>query len=238
MLNKYKKYIALIILIFIGYIIYLHIKQNNLINQQSELQKQRTLLNEQLQNNNKILEKDKIEINNLQIKIDVKDYENKKLKQQLVAMPSTVTIPIINDDNDIKNRISILYHDDFILFDKPTNRFSIVYDTTSKMLFDAQSWITNGPLLQKKLDFSLNLNNQYESEIGDFKVLIVNKDKFISDLNDRDAIRNKVQINLDSQLINVNKQLKVERKNGTIKFIEGIIIGAATAAITNKVLKK
>jgi len=215
------------ILTFIGINIYNNKKQNNLQQAYQKLQADNKDLQVELKNNSTKLNDDDKKIAQLQTQNDVDALENKQLKKELNDIKKPLSVPPIVSTDDIKTRICTLYKDCDV--NETNGIFSIKYKTTSLMLYDAEEWNTQGSYLTNKLDASLKLNVSFEKSLGDCKSLSNEKDIKMSDLLDRYGLHVKVENNLNSQIGNLNQQLKVGKRDGKIRFIKGVVIGGTVA---------
>ena len=106
------------------------------------------------------------------------------------------------------------------------------------MVYDAEQWKVNGPILTDNLNKSLALNSEYKIGIDVRDKTIEHDTKLIGTLEESGKVKDQLNENKDKQNANLTRQLNREQKSGKMKAICGFIGGLVVYYVQDKLRKK
>ena len=224
MLKKYLGYIIAIVIVTIGtYCGYLFIANKITVAKNEMLTKNEQRFEKQiakLDENIKYL-KD-VRATDLQT---IKESGEKiaKLENDVKNAKKPVVINQPKDDQEVIVKITTLYND-------PTTKvndseFLIKKNTTYGMIYDAEQWKVNGPILKENLNLVTNLVTEQKFGIEVRDQALENDTKLLAAKDEKDKVKDDLLKNRNDAVININKQLNLSQKSGKMKYIGGVISG-------------
>jgi septal ring factor EnvC (AmiA/AmiB activator) len=159
-----------------------------------------------------------------------------KLEKEVKEAKKPVIINQPKDDKEVVLKITTLYNDPSTQV--TNNEFLIKKNTTYGMIYDAEQWKVNGPILQNNLNLVTNLVTEQKFGIEVRDKTIEKDNKMFDILEQRDKVKDKLLETKDKANDNITKQLKTSQKSGKIKFAIGVVSGILLNYVKDKALKR
>lgn len=240
MLQKIKEYgyiIAITIsLTFVGIWMYTNHQSSKLKDELVKLQQTNAVLVSQLGESAEVIKKDKALIEVLQVKVVDADRKTKEAEKKLADAQKPVEVVNAGSVEEVKSKIVTYYGDDTVSYND--SKYTIFEKTTVAMLYDAESWRLNGPIIKNQLNISLQLNETYRGSIATRDALIGQQVITIADYTNRDALCRSLTDNQRDQITNLNKQLTISARSTKLKVVAAFVGGAVVYYIQDQLRKK
>jgi hypothetical protein len=242
MFNQIKSYLITVTVSVVATVsIYTHI----LNNQKNQNKEQITQLKGQIQVLDK-LAKDQAEqnknmqvaINQLTTAVNEAHVNTTNALAMIDKLKKPVVINPVDSIEEVKTAIAEHYDDNSVVFDAPTQRFTIIKSTTFALVDDAIEWKVNGPILKDTLSATTNALDLSQKENGIKDQLLGKQDNLIKGLYKSVDLCNESKSDQTKIITLLEKDLKTESMNGKIKFIVGVGVGAGTYYIIDRLRKR
>lgn len=237
LIKKYLDYILTTIIVIVAiYCGYLFIankiavaKNEMLVKNEQRFEKQIVKLDENIKYLNEVRATDLETIKESSKKIAKLEIDVKNAKK-----PVVINQP--KDDQEVIVKITTLYND-------PTTKvndseFLIKKNTTYGMIYDAEQWKVNGPILKENLNLVTNLVTEQKFGLEIRDKALEDDAKLLAVKDEKDKVKDDLLKNRNDAVVNINKQLKLSQKSGKMKYIGGIISGLALYYIKDKISKR
>lgn len=237
LIKKYLDYILTTIIVIVAiYCGYLFIankiavaKNEMLVKNEQRFEKQIVKLDENIKYLNGVRATDLETIKESSKKIAKLEIDVKNAKK-----PVVINQP--KDDQEVIVKITTLYND-------PTTKvndseFLIKKNTTYGMIYDAEQWKVNGPILKENLNLVTNLVTEQKFGLEIRDKALEDDAKLLAVKDEKDKVKDDLLKNRNDAVVNINKQLKLSQKSGKMKYIGGIISGLALYYIKDKISKR
>jgi hypothetical protein len=219
-----------------GYGIYVTKRLNTLSANYQKLETEKQIKQAQIEAQEKIIETHKKAASEKDILVAAKDEQIAKLNKEVDNLQKTKYIEMAKDAEEVKEKIYAMYSDKEVEFTKE-NKYLFTASTTYNLIYDAESWRTNGLIL------TTNNNTLFKSNIAlregldlksslvlDLKKIQADQDLLIISLKDKDKIS-------DQQIKNLQETLVLTDHKTVYKIIGSFLVGAATYYIIDKTRK-
>ncbi len=237
---QFKNYIIVsavsVLVTLVSMMMWNHHQLKSLENINEGLKKDKIVIVDQLTSNQNLLNRDIEEKNKLTLKFEESEKELEKAKKVIASLKQVQPVEREETPKEVQDKIAVLYQDSSTTF--ANDRFSIFAPTTYSMLQDAENWKVNGPILTTNIMGYKSGWEKANLDLDNCRNLSNQKDVEIQDRVSREVLHLKLVDNGEKQINNLNKELKVEKKSATLKFIEGLFAGAAAYYAQDKLRKK
>lgn len=237
LIKKYLDYILtaiiIIVVIYCGYLFVANkiavAKNEMLVKNEQRFEKQIVKLDENIKYLNEVRATDLETIKESSKKIAKLEIDVKNAKK-----PVVINQP--KDDQEVIVKITTLYND-------PTTKvndseFLIKKNTTYGMIYDAEQWKVNGPILKENLNLVTNLVTEQKFGLEIRDKALEDDAKLLAVKDEKDKVKDDLLKNRNDAVVNINKQLKLSQKSGKMKYIGGVISGLALYYIKDKISKR
>jgi uncharacterized membrane protein YraQ (UPF0718 family) len=235
--NKIYEYgiviVAFIVIVAGTYGYYINKKLQNLNANYQLLEKDRNLKDVQIKAQESIIADIKKNALDKEKLVIVKDAQIAVLNKQVDNLQKTQHIEMAKNAEQVKEKIYAMYNDKQVEF-TPENKFLLTAPTTYNLVYDAENWHVNGPILTENNNILLKSNfalregmGLKDSLIQDLKNIQNNQDVLIVSLKDKDKIS-------DQEIKNLQKTLVIENKKTVYKIVGSFIAGAITYYVLDR----